>query len=271
MKQVLRTLLLSIALLTTACKVDLYTQLKEDDATTMMARLLEKGIMCDKAPSKEGWILTVEKSDMPAAVRLLAAEGLPKHLFKTTGDLFEQRGLISSPLEDRIRFIYGLSQEIAETIMQIDGVLEARVHVVLPENDPLSDSLKPSSASVFVKYDPASQARQNVTQIKQLVLNGIEGLTIDKVSVITVQGKEMPIAPPEYADVGGVVMLKRSLILFWLMVGGALVPFLGLLIFMFRKKIPGLSRGKKDADAAIANAPQAAIAAPLHQNALASL
>ena len=244
MIKVLRVLLLSIAFSLCGCDVDLYTQLKEDDVSIMMARLIEKGIMCEKTPSKEGWILAVEKSDMPAAMRLLAAEGLPRHIFKTTGDLFEQRGLISSPLEDRIRFIYGLSQEIAETIMQIDGVLEARVHVVLPENDPLNDSLKPSSASVFVKYDPTSQARQNVTQIKQLVLNGIEGLTIDKVSVITVQGKEAAVPPPVFSTVLGVVMLKRSLLLFWLLLGAAFMPFLGSLGYIFREKIPGLGRGK---------------------------
>jgi len=96
--------------------------------------------------------------------------------------------------------------------------------VVLPENDPLSDSLKPSSASVFVKYDPSSQARQNVTQIKQLVLNGIEGLTIDKISVITVQGKDVTIPPPVYDSFSGVVMLKSSVPYFWGILAAAGVP-----------------------------------------------
>lgn len=250
MSKVLRMLLVAGALSLCGCKVDLYTKLEEQEATTMMAHLLEKGMPCEKTPTKEGWVLTLlDKTDMSAAVRLMSAEGFPKHQFKSTGDIFGQRGLISSPQEDRIRFIYGISQELAETITRIDGVLEARVHIVLPENDPLSDSLKPSSASVFVKYDPGSQAKQNVTQIKQLVLNGIEGLTIDKVSVITVQGQNASIAAPSFTTIMGVTMLKKSAQWYWLNLSGAFAPFLLLLLFTFRKHIPFLrGKGSKPAE-----------------------
>ena len=241
MNKVFRMLLLATLLLC-GCKVDLYTTLPEDEATVMMARLLEHGIVCEKLFSKQGWALSLDKSDMSAAVRLLSAEGYPKRKFMTTGQIFGQRGLISSPQEDKIRYIYGISQEIAETITQMDGVLEARVHMVLPENDPLSDSLKPSSASVFVEYDPASQVRQNITQIKHLVLNGIEGLTIDKVSVISLPGKVVTVPPPVFTTVMGITMLKRSVGIFWAAIMIALVPFLVMFIFTFRNKIPWLRR-----------------------------
>jgi len=49
--------------------------------------------------------------------------------------------------------IYALSEELSRTVSEIDGVISARVHVVLPENDPLRRDLVPSSASVFIRHD----------------------------------------------------------------------------------------------------------------------
>lgn len=170
------------------CQTSLYSGLQEKEATVMLALLMEKGVGCEKLKSKEGWDLLVDKASIPNAVRILSQNGFPRHDYQSVGDVFGTKGLISSPQEDRIRFIFALSQEIGESIAEIDGVLSARVHLVLPENDPLNDNLKPSSASVFVKYAPNSTVRQNVTQIKHLVLNAVEGLVIEKVSVVTVPG-----------------------------------------------------------------------------------
>ncbi|MDB5104442.1 MAG: type secretion system protein [Fibrobacteres bacterium] len=201
-----------LLLLLGGCQESLYSDLDEKDATAMMAVLMDQGVGCGKIHSKAGWDLAVDKADLPAAVRILAREGYPKHQYKNMGEIFGSKGLISSPQEDRIRYIFALSQEIAETISQIDGVLSSRVHLVLPENDPLSDSLKLSSASVFVKYLPSSAVRQNVTQIKQLVLNGVEGLTMEKVSVVTVPGTQVEAVAVPAMRVAGMQLYKNSLL-----------------------------------------------------------
>lgn len=211
MRKLKKSLLLIAALALSGCQVSLYSGLEEKEATAMMAVLMEQGVACEKNQAKEGWDLMVGKADLPAAVRLLAKEGFPRHEYQNIGDVFGSKGLISSPQEDRIRYIFALSQEIAETISQIDGVLASRVHLVLPENDPLSDSLRPSSASVFVKYLPSSPVRQNVTQIKQLVLNGVEGLTMEKVSVVTVPGTIVEAVNVPSLNVMGLSMYKNSL------------------------------------------------------------
>jgi type III secretion protein J len=212
MRKMMITLTAVSLLALCACQENLYSKLDEKDATAMMATLMEQGVSCGKLRAKEGWELSVDKGDLPAAVRILEREGYPHYEYKDVGQIFGSKGLISSPQEDRIRYIYALSQEIAETISQIDGVLTSRVHLVLPENDPLSATLKPASASVFVKYLPSSQVPRNVSQIKQLVLTGVEGLSMDNVSVVAVPGTKVePVSTPAMS-LAGLQLYKNSLI-----------------------------------------------------------
>ncbi len=66
----------------------------------------------------------------------------------------------------------------------IDGVLTARVHVVLPQDQGAGheDSF-PSSASIFIKYTPELELAGFVPKVKTLVANSIEGLSLDKITV----------------------------------------------------------------------------------------
>lgn len=185
------------ALLTCACKVDLYTGLDQRQANEMLAVLMARSISCDKMPGPEDtWILRVEEQQLAPAMELLKARGYPRETFTSMGDMFPKEGLISSPGEERIRFIYALGQEMAATISQIDGVLAARVHIVLPENNPLGDNLTPSSASVFVKYQAGSGLDGKIPQIKQMVTNGIQGLSYDKVTVASFESRGEPASAP---------------------------------------------------------------------------
>lgn len=168
-------------------KTPLYDSLEEVEVNEMMAILLSRGIAVEKIAAKDQkWSVSVDTAKMAQAVDLLNSFGYPKDQYQSIGQLFKKSGLVSSPSEERIRFMYGLSQELAETISQIDGVLTARVHIVLPDNDPLKDVKIPSSAALFVKYRRGSGVESLSSQIKRLVANSIEGLDYDKVSLVFV-------------------------------------------------------------------------------------
>ncbi|UJS26133.1 type III secretion system inner membrane ring lipoprotein SctJ [Thiothrix winogradskyi] len=177
-----------VLVLLTGCKTELYSNLAENDANSMLSILLNNKIDSEKIFDKKAgaYFLHVEKSQIPQAVQLLKQHGYPKEKISTVGELFKKEGLISSPLEERTRFIFALSQSVQETLSQIDGVLVARVHVVLPENNPIDKEVKPSSASVFIKYNPAYRLEDMKSDIKLIVEKSIEGLTYDKVSVVMV-------------------------------------------------------------------------------------
>ena len=168
-----------------AASIDLLTDVPESEVNEVLAALAEAGITAVKRPGKEGLAsITVNQNEIGKAIATLNAEGLPRERFAKMGEVFKKEGLISSPLEERARYLWALSQELAATVSQIDGVLKARVHVVLPERSTGSDPAVPSSAAVFIKYRKQYNMDDAIVQIKRLVSNSISGLTVDKVTIV---------------------------------------------------------------------------------------
>lgn len=180
-----RILLILVCLLLSACnRADLYSQLSERQANEMIAALQTAGIDATKTTKDSTtWTVKVAQGDFARAVDTLRAEGLPRDEFESLGRVFKKEGFVSSPLEERARLIYGMSQELSNTISAIDGVVVARVHLVVPERDPLSDKPRTASASVMVKHRSGVDMSNQVGQIKAIVVNSVEGLTYEGVTV----------------------------------------------------------------------------------------
>lgn len=206
-------LALCLLMLISACKVDLYTNKSEREGNEMAAILARSGIPVTRERNKDGSInLSVEEARFAEAVDILSANGLPEEEFSNLGEMFSEDSLVNSPTQERARFIHALSEQLSETISQIEGVLRARLHIVIPQNDPLRRDVTPSSASVFISYRSDASIDQIVPQIKLLVANGIEGLVYDKVSVALVP---VEVSMPEVqgdmlVDVGGIWTHRES-------------------------------------------------------------
>ena len=177
--------LVVLSLILTGCKVELYSGLSEKEGNEMLAILLDGGIASDKLLDKDKMVtLMVDTNDVSHSVKLLRSYGYPKEKYSSIGDIFPKDGLISSPTEERARYTYSMSQELSSTLSMIDGVITARVHVVLPqEQETITDVNFPSSASVFIKYTPELELAGFIPKVKTLVANSIEGLSLDKISV----------------------------------------------------------------------------------------
>ena len=174
------------AILLVGCdkEATLHSGLPERQANLVMAALLDAGIDCHKSPGDEGtWNVSVVESRFADAVNLLEEKGLPRRNFNGVAEVFKKTGMISSPTEERIRFMDALAQDLSRTISGIDGVVDARVHVVLPENDPFARNTLPSSAAVAIRSRWDSDVTDLVPSIKGLVKNAIEGLAFEKIMV----------------------------------------------------------------------------------------
>ena len=62
-------------------------------------------------------------------------------------------------------------------------MVDARVHVVLPENDPFARNAQPSSAAVAIRSRWDADVTDIVPSVKGLVKNAIEGLKYEKIMV----------------------------------------------------------------------------------------
>jgi type III secretion protein J len=181
----LRRLLVLLPLLVLlGCRTSLFEGLDEDQANRIVAVLSHHGIEGAKQRNADKtWTVSVDSDDAVAATELAGAYALPRGGHTNLGELFSRQGLISNPDEDRVRFIFGVSQELSETLEKIDGVLVARVHIVQPERDPVLGLVAPPSASVMVRYRTDYNLELMRDKIRSLVAGGVEGLTPDRVNL----------------------------------------------------------------------------------------
>jgi type III secretion protein J len=174
----------ALCLLSGCGEQDLFVQLAEPQANETVAALRSAGVPAEKV-AREGGVFAVRvpQDAFPHAVEILRAQGLPRGGFDTLGQVFRKDGFLSSPLEERARLTHALSQEIANTLSSIDGVVLARVHVSMPERDRLADKPAPAAASVFLKHRAGLDLTGQTGSIKALVVHSIDGLAYENVTV----------------------------------------------------------------------------------------
>jgi len=161
--------------------------LMEGDANDIISALSQYNISAEKQTDKTGVTVLVSHNDIDRAVQILNAEGLPHKARTNLGEMFQKNGIISSPLEERARYIYALSQELESTLSQIDGVVLARVSVVLPERVAPGEPVQPASASVFIKYTSELDPDAIRPRIKELIsasIPGLAGKAQDAISIV---------------------------------------------------------------------------------------
>ncbi len=187
----LRILVLTIliGLLGAGCKETLYGDLGEQEANEMLAILLDNCISAKKIPGKKGRvILTVDSSQINHAINALRRNGYPKEA-KNEG-LMEDGSMISSPTQEKMRQIMLLSQELSHTLKKLDGVVDARAHIVLAEDDKLGRPVVPASVGIFIKHVSGMNMKRYVSKIKAVVQHGVPGVDIDNISVAMVEAEE---------------------------------------------------------------------------------
>jgi len=176
-----------LALAVCSCKQSpLYSNLTEQQANEVEAALLSAKVDANKEPAldDESWSISVPKESFPQAMAILKSLGLPRTAKKTMGEIFAKEGFVSSPIEERARYLHALSEEFSTTLMEIDGVASARVHVALPELSLLDKDKQSASVSVIIIQQPGVDLSLYETDIKAIITDGVEGLNdVNRVTV----------------------------------------------------------------------------------------
>lgn len=185
--------LLVLACLLTGCSKQLLGSLDETAANQVVSTLRREGVIADKAPSGDkSWKVTVPDEQFAEAVQLMERHNLPAPQFQGLGQVFKKESLVSTPTEERARLIHAMSQELERSLLEIDGVMVARVHPVILPPDPLNPKRSTATASVLVKYRPGTDINGRESMVRSLVAAGVEGLRYDDVRVVMVPADATP-------------------------------------------------------------------------------
>lgn len=180
--------------------------LPEREANAVLVALDEGGVAASKIRQEGpegGWAVEVARGDVARAHRLLAARELPRARPAGLGEVFGRPGVVPTPVEEHARWLHALAGELAASVEAIDGVVEARVHLGLPSDDPLRPGQRgPGRAAVLVKCRPAAcgPLRSLEGGLRALVAGAAEGLSPEAVAVVVAEAAEPP--PPPAPDLG---------------------------------------------------------------------
>jgi type III secretion protein J len=227
-------LMLALGLLAGCSREVLYNKLDEQQANEVVAALLNNGIDADKRAGErgEGWQVVLDRRDMPAAVAILRDEGLPHQSIDNISQIFKKDGFVSSPQEDKQRFIYAREQQLGHTLRQFDGVVDAYVYLSMPDKSPIDDKPPSGSASVVVITRPNAGIEGRAPDIKAAVMNGTEGLTDP--SRVTVQFFQR--APAEVPAAATTASFPRRDLTSLAMMGFAVLVLLLACVLLWRNR-----------------------------------
>lgn len=171
---------------------------EEREANEIIVLLATKGVEAEKVAviSQGGgggqliptFDIKVSEKEAVVAMSILNNAGLPRRKSANLLQIFNNTGLVPTDTEQNIRYQAGLAEQIASTIRDIDGIINADVIISYPKEDPLNPTApkKDITASVFVKHsgvldDPNSHL---ASKIKNLVASSVAGLKYDNVTLI---------------------------------------------------------------------------------------
>lgn len=225
---------LPLALLLAGCsekpKVVVQVQ-SEKEANEILVALRDYSPEKDSQKSGQSTVyeIKVESGDFQEALEVLLANNLPRNSHGGFEAMMDSAGLIPTRTDEKARFLHAREQELEESLELIDGVMNARVHLVMPEKDRYESarsareaanksddetdpknvddgsdpaSLGGPSASVMLRYDPAklrssgsSSSDDLEGRVSRVVASAVERLDHDRVEVF-MQPAQLNFASP---------------------------------------------------------------------------
>jgi type III secretion protein J len=148
------------------------------------------------------YMVKVAKADFRQASKLLSQYSLPRP--KAPGlDLFvKNKGMIPTQTEERAMLILALGGEVSQALQKVEGILEARTIVNMPENNDLTQPEKKpiSSVSVLVKCRYTVDGKPPVSdgELRKFVAAALPEVRPENVAVLFTQA----VLPGQDANAG---------------------------------------------------------------------
>lgn len=167
----------------------LYSQQERFDSSEIISVLETEGIPY-RLQEKNGQVL-VEEGEVARIRMLLAAKGVKAQLPTGLESLKEDASLGTSQFMETARYRHGLEGELVRTIIALNAVSNARVHLAIPRKTLfVRQNGEAPSASVMVELKPGEDLKtEQVEAIVNLVIGSVTGMKADAVSVVDQYGR----------------------------------------------------------------------------------
>jgi flagellar M-ring protein FliF len=165
----------------------LYKDLVPEEAAEITEKISEQSIAYELRNG--GTSIYVPKEKVYQLRLDMAKEGLP------SGEqggykIFDNEKIGISPFVQSVNLKRALQDELAKSIQMIDGVDQARVHIVSSEQTLFTSEAGKTTASVVLKLRPGYRLSSlNIAAITHLVSGSVEGLISENVTIIDSQGR----------------------------------------------------------------------------------
>jgi flagellar M-ring protein FliF len=164
----------------------LYGQLSERESGQVMDALTAAGIEYKLSPS--GAVSVPEAKVQEARIRL-ASQGLPQSDAMGIEMIQKDSPLGSSSMMESARYQSVLETELARTIMKVQGVQGARVHLALPKPSVFLQDAHKATASVMLQLYPGRRLEPGqVAAIVHLVASSVPELAASDVTLVDQAG-----------------------------------------------------------------------------------
>lgn len=165
----------------------LVSNMQEESAGKISEKLQEMNVPYKL--SDEGKTIMVPENKVYDLRLKLASEGV----FTSEGmgfELFDNTPLGTTDFERQLNKQRALQEELRRTIIQLDAVEQARVHLVIPEKSVFIDEQGQATASIFLELKPLKSLEPNqIKGVIELVARSVENLDPKDVSVVDTQGQ----------------------------------------------------------------------------------
>ena len=134
--------------------------------------------------------ITVPANKYHEARIFLASKGIPKTGNLGMESLKDQSAMTTSQFMEQVRYTSAMEQELARTIMQIDSIQHARVHLAMPKQSVfVRDRTPPKASIVITPHSGRSVSANQVQALVHLVASSVPLMTPENVAVVDNQGK----------------------------------------------------------------------------------
>jgi flagellar M-ring protein FliF len=165
----------------------LFTNLSPTDASGIIDKL-----NTSKTPyqlAANGTEILVPQKDVYTTRLAMSSAGLPSSS-TSSYSLLDKEGITTSDFKQHVDYQRALEGELDKTIMSIDGVLNAQVHLAIPQDTVFTDGTQKTTGSVLLTTAPGvTLTSGQVQSVVNLVSSSVPNLTPDQVSVSDSTGK----------------------------------------------------------------------------------